>query len=118
MEAFLEVLMWVGVVFATGVIAGFGKLLASWLVKRSRRGEPSAPPAPGVQPTTEPPPLPREAQPRESPQPPPQESKPPEEPAPTPPGEDAQKKRKKIQAKAEKKAEKERLKREKKEEKP
>ncbi|GEM_PF-2600593 len=37
METFLEILQWTALVFAGGVIAGFGKLLASWIVKNRRK---------------------------------------------------------------------------------
>ncbi|MHC5037270.1 MAG: hypothetical protein ACYTHM_08155 [Planctomycetota bacterium] len=36
METFLEILKWVGLVFLTAVIAGFGKILAEWIVKKRR----------------------------------------------------------------------------------
>jgi|GEM_PF-2686774 len=37
MEKLAEVAKWVIIVFVTGLIAGFGKILASWIVQRRRR---------------------------------------------------------------------------------
>ena len=47
---FERIAKWVLVVFATGVIAGFGKLLAQWIVKRRRRSVHPVPVADGSAP--------------------------------------------------------------------
>ena len=53
MDGFWDIGKWVLIVFVTGVIAGFGKLLASWVVNRRRRRTRAAA-APGVLPSSPP----------------------------------------------------------------
>jgi len=52
-DGFWDIGKWVLIVFVTGVIAGFGKLLAFWVVSRRRRRTRPAAPA-GVLPSSPP----------------------------------------------------------------
>ena len=51
----IEVLKWIGIVFAAGFVGYFGRHLAMILIERMRRNKPESP-APEAPPTTHPPP--------------------------------------------------------------